>query len=59
MQNRFRSPVVWFALLAQLLIVVGMFMPEISDNVRIIGTVLIEACTVMGILNNPTNGGGW
>ncbi len=59
MQNRFRSPVVWMALLSQILIIAGMFMPTLSDNIRIIGTVLIEACTVIGILNNPTDRGKW
>ena len=52
-QNRFRSPVVWAAVLGQVLLIIGLFKPEISDTVKIIGMAVIEILTLFGILNNP------
>lgn len=55
MKPRFKSPVVWTAILAQVLLVVGLFVPGISDPVKIVGTALIQTLTLLGILNNPTD----
>lgn len=54
MQNRLKSPIVWLSVVAQLCIIVAMFNPQISNNIKIIGTSLIEIATLFGILNNPT-----
>ena len=54
-QNRFRSPVVWAAVLGQVLLIIGLFKPEISDTVKIIGMAVIEILTLFGILNNPVS----
>lgn len=54
MKERFKSPVVWLAVLAQICIIVGLFLPDISDTVKVIGTCIIEILTLFGILNNPT-----
>jgi uncharacterized membrane protein len=54
-QNRFRSPVVWAAVLAQVLLIITMFAPQISEPVKVIGTAVIEILTLFGILNNPTD----
>ena len=59
MQNRFKSAVVWGAVLAQILLVIGFFFPEISDGVKIVGGAIIEILTLFGILNNPTNKEGF
>lgn len=59
MINRLKSPVVWLAVLAQVCIIIGLFAPDISDTVKIIGTCVIEICTVFGILNNPTDKGAF
>ena len=55
MQNRFKSSVVWLAVLSQILLVVGLFLPNITEEIKIIGTAVIETLTLFGILNNPTN----
>ena len=54
-QSRLRSKVVWLSVLAQVLIIVGLFLPNISDYVKVIGTALIEIATIFGILNDPTS----
>lgn len=59
MKDRIKSPVVWLAVLAQICIIIGLFAPDISDTVKVIGTCVIEICTVFGILNNPTNREGF
>ena len=55
MKKRLKSKVVWLSVLAQVLLIVGVFIPNISDEVKIIGTCLIEIATLFGILNNPTD----
>lgn len=59
MQNRLKSRVVWAAVLGQILLIIGVFLPEISDVVKIVGGAIIEILTVIGILNNPTNKDGF
>jgi uncharacterized membrane protein len=59
MQNRWRSKYVWAAVLAQVLIIIGLFVPQISDTVKIVGTAGLEILTVIGILNNPTDKVNW
>jgi len=52
---RFKSPVVWTSILAQILLVVGLFMPQVSDIVKVVGTALVETLTLIGVLNNPSD----
>ena len=59
MQNRFRSKVVWGAVLGQILLVIGIFLPNISNEVKVVGGAVIEILTLFGILNNPTNKDGF
>ena len=59
MQNRLKSKVVWTAVLGQVLLIVGLFLPNISDIVKIVGGAVIEIFTLFGILNNPTNNKGF
>ena len=58
-QNRLKSKAVWVAVLAQVLIVVGLFLPNISNEIKVVGTALIQVATLFGILNNPTDGEGF
>lgn len=58
-QNRFKSKVVWAAVLAQVLLIVGLFIPKIAEPVKVAGTALIEILTLFGILNNPTDKAGF
>lgn len=53
--ERFKSPVVLVAVLAQLVLVIGFYSPELSEQVKLIGGVIIEILTLIGILNNPTD----
>lgn len=55
MQNRFKSSVVWLAVLSQVLLIIGLFLPNVADEVKIVGTAMIEILTLFGILNNPTD----
>lgn len=56
MKQRLKSPVVWLAVLAQICIVLAMFSPQLSDEVKVIGTCVVEILTLFGILNNPSDG---
>ena len=55
MKERLKSKVVWLSVLAQVIIIIGVFCPDITDEVKIIGTALLEIATLFGILNNPTD----
>ncbi len=55
MKDRLKSPVVWLSVLAQVCIIIAIFMPELSDTVKTIGTCVVEILTVIGILNNPAD----
>jgi uncharacterized membrane protein len=56
MQNRFKSAPLWIATVANIAIIIGLFMPELNlePYVQAIG-VLITMLVQFGILNNPTN----
>ena len=53
--ERLQSPVTLVALLGQVLLLVGLFTPELSDTVKTLGTVVMESLTILGVLNNPTD----
>jgi len=55
MQNRLKSKVVWMSVLAQILLIIGLCLPDIANEVKVIATAVIEILTLFGILNNPTN----
>lgn len=55
MNNRLKSKVVWAAVLAQVLLIAGLYLPEVSNEIKIVGTAVIEILTLFGILNNPTD----
>ena len=55
MKSRFKSPVVWAGVLGQVLLVVGLFAPQVSDAVKIVGGAVIETLTLFGFLNNPAD----
>ncbi len=57
-QNRFKSPVFWSGLAAQvlsILVLTGVIGPEWSTAISGIVTAVLEAFTVFGLLNNPTD----
>lgn len=55
MKERFKSPIVWLSVIAQICIVITMFAPSISDTFKVIGTCVVEILTLLGILNNPAD----
>ena len=59
MQNRIKSKIVWVSVLAQIILIVGLINPAVTDNVKIVGSAVIEILTLFGILNNPTNKEGF
>jgi len=62
MQSRLKSPVVWAAILGQLVIILtatGVIPIEVVGQVEVIGAALIEILTVVAVLNNPTNKNGF
>ncbi len=59
MQNRLRSKVVWGAVLGQILLIIGLYLPNISNEVKVVGSAVIEIFTLFGVLNNPTNKNGF
>ena len=57
-QNRLKSPVFWSSLVAQvlsILVLTGTIGVEWSSAVQGIAVAVLEALTVFGVLNNPTN----
>lgn len=60
-QNRFKSPVLWAALAAQLLsmlVVLGVIDTGMSDAIDGVVAALLQLLTAFGVLNNPTNQSG-
>ena len=60
-QNRYKSPVLWAALCAQLLsmlVLLGVIDTGMSDAIRAVVVALLELLTTFGVLNNPTNPSG-
>lgn len=55
MKERLKSKVVWLSVVAQILMVIAFFRPELSDGFKILSSCIIETLTLFGILNNPTD----
>lgn len=58
-QNRFKSPVVWGAVFAQvlaILVAVGVFDEALSDTIKTAIVGLLQVLVAFGVLNNPTDG---
>lgn len=62
MQSRLKSPVFWSSIVAQvlsILVLTGVIDAGQSDGITAVVTALLEAFTVFGLLNNPTNKNGF
>jgi uncharacterized membrane protein len=55
MKERFKSPVVWAAVLSQICIIIALYAPDISDEFKTVAACIIEILTLFGILNNPAD----
>lgn len=53
-KDRLHSKVVWASILAQVLIIVMLFWPDLANYIKVIGAAVIEILTLLGILNDPT-----
>ena len=61
-QNRLRSPLFWSALSAQLLsllVLTGVFDPHWTAPAENLTCAVLEILVAVGLLNNPTNRGGF
>ena len=57
-QNRFKSPVVWGAVIAQvlaLLVAVGVIDTGLSDTLNSALVSMLQVLVAFGVLNNPTD----
>lgn len=64
MQNRFKSRVLWVAVLAQIVSVIGLVggweaIGITSEVFQGVATAILEILTLLGVLNNPTDGENW
>lgn len=60
-QNRFRSPVLWGSLAAQVLVILvtlGVIDTGLSEAIEAVVTSLLQLLVTFGVLNNPTNRSG-
>lgn len=55
MKERLKSKVVWLAVSAQVLLIITVFAPEVTNEIKIVATSIIEIATLFGVLNNPTD----
>ena len=58
-QNRLTSPVVWAAVVAQVLAILtllGVFNEIVSNAIKTIAAGFLELFVLFGVLNNPTDG---
>lgn len=58
MQNRLNSPVVWAAVVAQvlsILVALGVLLPDASDAVNAVVSSILQMLVAFGVLNDPTN----
>lgn len=61
MQNRFKSPVFWAAIVAQvltILVLTGVIGSETSEVINNTVAAVLQALVAFGVLNNPTNKAG-
>lgn len=54
-QNRFRSKVLWLAVVAVVVGVVARYIPDVSTEVKFIADAVITLLTLFGVLNDPTS----
>ncbi len=57
MQNRMKSPVVWGAIVAQILailVTIGVIDVGMSDTIKAVVASALELFVAFGVLNNPT-----
>ena len=56
-QNRFKSPVVWAAVVAQILsilVLLDVIAPTQSETINAVVTAVLQMLVALGVMNNPT-----
>ncbi len=56
-QNRFKSPVVWAAVVAQILsilVLLDVIAPTQSETINAVVTAVLQMLVAFGVMNNPT-----
>lgn len=62
MQNKWKSPVLWMAIVSQILgiLVVANVLPlDIADHYKAVLVLVLELLTTVGVLNNPNDKERW
>ena len=62
MQNRWKSPVLWMAVISQIMgiIILANLLPiELADHYKAILFAILELLTTIGVLNNPKDSVDW
>lgn len=57
-QNRFKSPVLWAALVAQILsilVLLDVIAPTQSETINAVVTAVLQMLVAFGVLNSPTS----
>ena len=57
-QNRFKSPVVWAAVVAQILsilVLLDVIAPTQSETINAVVTAVLQMLVAFGVLNSPTS----
>ncbi len=58
-KKKITSPVVIIVLVTNIITIIELFNPELSDKVKVIWTCVQEVLNVFGLLNNPDNKKGF
>ena len=62
MQNKWKSPVLWMAIISQIfgILVMANLLPlDIADHYRAVLVLVLELLATVGILNNPNDKENW
>lgn len=57
-QNRLKSPVVWTAVISQIITImmsIGLIDSQMSEVTQTIVTGILQVLIILGVLNNPTD----
>jgi len=58
-KDRLKSKIVWVGIVAQVVLLVALFNPDIADTIKIAGASVVEIATMVGLLNNPADKENW
>lgn len=54
-KERLKSKEVWLGVIAQGVLITTLFIPEITNEIKIVAVAVVEIATTIGLLNNPTD----